>query len=210
MISEILAARINDVCFLLEGIDHEYRKDQWARGMLGRHLGGSWREAGNLVTFGVRNPEDAKYARLRETEACAGVRDAAREAEVVVLATPWPATQAAIEEAGGLEGKIVIDCINPLKADLSGLELGLDTSAGEKVQAWAKGAKVVKAFNTIGAGNMTPAAKYAVKPVMFICGNDAGAKQTVLALTEQLGLDGRDAGGIEVSRLLEPIALLLD
>ena len=36
--------------------------------------------------------------------------------EVIVLATPWPATQAAIQSAGNLAGKIVIDCTNPLKA----------------------------------------------------------------------------------------------
>ena len=44
-----------------------------------------------------------------------------------------------------LSGKTVIDCTNPLKADLSGLDIGHTTSAGERVAGWARGAKVFKA-----------------------------------------------------------------
>jgi molybdenum ABC transporter molybdate-binding protein len=89
----------------------------------------------------------------------------------------------AIEELGPLDGKILVDCTNPLKEDFSGLAIGHDTSAGEQVSAWAKGAKVVKAFNMTGAPNMSPHAKFPVKPVMFVCGNDAVAKKSVITRT---------------------------
>ncbi len=69
---------------------------------------------------------------------------------MLLFATPWAATESAIASAGDLTGKIVIDATNPLHSDLSGLLFGTTTSAAEKVQLLATGAKVVKAFNTIG------------------------------------------------------------
>ena len=64
--------------------------------------------------------------------------------EVVVLATPWNAAQDALRSCGNLKGKILLDCTNPLKADLSGLEVGHTTSGSEQVAAWSEGARVVK------------------------------------------------------------------
>jgi hypothetical protein len=61
---------------------------------------------------------------------------------------PWSQAENALKSAGSLEGKILIDCTNPLKPDYSGLAVGLTTSAAEEDAKVAKGAKVVKAFNT--------------------------------------------------------------
>jgi predicted dinucleotide-binding enzyme len=52
------------------------------------------------------------------------VAEAASSSEVIVLATPWPATEAAVRAAGNLQSKIVLDCTNPLKPDVSGSEVG--------------------------------------------------------------------------------------
>src|SRR5262245_57416192 len=67
---------------------------------------------------------------------------------------------------GSLDGKIVIDCMNPLGMGPDGLQLvlGFNTSAGEQVASWAPGAFVFKTLNTTGAGNMAKAADYRVKP----------------------------------------------
>lgn len=67
-----------------------------------------------------------------------------------VLAIPWSATESALREAGNLEGKIVVDCTNPLKPDLSGLTHGHGDSGGEQVARWAPGSRVGKAFNSTG------------------------------------------------------------
>jgi predicted dinucleotide-binding enzyme len=134
--------------------------------------------------------------------------EAAAFGEVVVLATPWPATQAALQSAGSLAGKIVIDCTNPLRADLSGLEIGHTTSGAEQVAGWARGAKVFKAFNTTGFNNMADPVINSIPTVMFICGDDEAARPAVLQLATDLGFDAVDAGKLTQARLLEPWAML--
>ena len=142
--------------------------------------------------------------------------EAARDAEIVVLCTPWPATQAAVAACGDLRGKAVIDATNPLKPDLSGLTVGLDASGAEQVAGWVgssapggapEAAQVFKAMNQIGFNRMdAPPFKHGT-PVMFVCG-DGDKKPLVLGLVKELGFDTVDAGPLRIARLLEPYALL--
>jgi len=110
-------------------------------GMVGGTLGRCWVQRGHEVMFGVRDASNPKVgALLAEAgpNAKAGtVAEAAAHGDVIVLATPWRATQDALRNAGNLTGKILLDCTNPLKADLSRLEVGHTTSGGEQVAAWA-------------------------------------------------------------------------
>lgn len=181
-------------------------------GNVGGTLGKLWVVKGHEVVFGVRNIADPKLKELLTSTQgkarAASVKEAASFGEVVVLATPWPATEDAIKAAGDLKGKIVIDCTNPLAPDLSGLVLGTTNSAGEEVSRWAKGARVVKAFNTIGAPNFGNPKFGAESASMFICGNDHDAKNVVAQLAEVLGFDAVDAGPLSASRMLEPLAML--
>jgi 8-hydroxy-5-deazaflavin:NADPH oxidoreductase len=160
----------------------------------------------------VRHPNDEK-ARLAVRAAgprgrVGTVAEAAEFGEVVVLATPWSGTEATVRAAGDLTGKVVIDCTNPLKSDLSGLEVGHVTSGAEQVAAWAPGAMVVKAFNTTGFNVMANPAIKGVRTVMFVCGDDAAAKQVGLTLAADVGFDPVDAGQLAVARWLEPLAML--
>ncbi|HYE74281.1 MAG TPA: NADPH-dependent F420 reductase [Blastocatellia bacterium] len=181
-------------------------------GNVGSALGTGWVRAGHEVMFGVRNPDDEKVQRLLSllgTKAqAAPVADAAKFGEVIVLATPWPAAKDAISQIGDLSGKILFDCTNPLKPSLDGLELGLDSSGGEQVAEWAKGAKVVKIFNTTGADNMAKPHYGETKLTMLYCGDDASAKETAAKLAADLGFDPVDVGPLKQSRLLEPLAML--
>lgn len=181
-------------------------------GNVGGTLGRAWAAKGHEVCYGVRTPQEAKTQELVKATgptARAGSPDeAAAFGEVVVLATPWAATEAAVKAAGDLTGKVVLDCTNPLKPDLSGLEVGHTTSGGEMVAGWAKGAKVCKAFNTTGANIMAEPVVGGVRTVMFVCGDDEAAKRVALRLAADVGFDAVDAGGLAQSRLLEPWALL--
>ena len=127
-----------------------------------------------------------------------------------MLATPWPATEAAVNEAGDLTDKVVIDCTNPLKPDLSGLAFGYNTSAAEQIAEWARGAKVFKAFNTTGYNIMANPVINGTRTVMFVCGDDAAAKPKVLQLASDIGFDAVDASPLTQARLLEPSGNALD
>ncbi len=181
-------------------------------GNVGGTLGTRWAQKGHQVVFGSRDPEGEKTQHLvagAGPNACAATAaNAAAASDIVVFATPWSVTERAIISAGDLTGKIVVDCTNPLKPDLSGLDTGADTSAGEQVAAWAAGARTVKAFNTTGSGNMQDPLYDGAPLTMFICGDDAEAKQTVAGLAEDPGFEVVDAGGLTASRLLEHLAML--
>src|SRR5581483_7286285 len=181
-------------------------------GSVGGTLGTGWARKGHKIRFGVRHldsPEVAELLKKIGPAAAAGsVAEAATFGEAVVLATPWPAAQAAIRSAGDLSEKVLLDCTNPLKPQLAGLEVGTTTSGGEMVAGWASGARVVKIFNTTGFNNMENP-NYALGPVtMFYCGDDAGAKVVAAQLAADLGFEAIDAGPLTQARLLEPLAML--
>jgi len=178
-------------------------------GSVGATLGRAWIERGEDVIWGLRNPADPKHAALPKDRVKAPA-EAVRAAEVVVIATPWSAAEAAVKSLGSLAGKTVIDCMNPLGMGNDGLQLvlGFDTSAGEQVARWAPGAFVFKTLNTTGAGNMAKAADYPVKPLMLVAGDDAGWKRQVMELVGKLGFEPVDAGPLKNARLLEPFAMV--
>ncbi len=183
-------------------------------GSVGGALGTAWAARGHDIVYGVRRPADAKVAALvarANGKARAAVLAAcARDAEAVVLATPWPATEEALRAAGGLAGRVVLDATNPLSMGPAGLGLavGHSTSGGEMVQRWAPAAKVVKTLNTTGFGNMADTRFPGGKPLMLYCGDDAAAKRMAHTLLSDLGFEAVDAGGLIAARQLEPLALL--
>ena len=179
-------------------------------GNVGGALGTLWAGKGHEVVFGVRDPKSAKVAALAKSSGAraASLVEAASDAEIVVLATPWPAAEEAIRSAGNLAGKILVDCLNPIRPDLSGLLIGTDNSAAEEVARWAPEAKVVKAFSTIGAENFANPRFGSENASMFIAGDDPAAKAAVGALAAELGFDVVDTGPLVAARWLEPLAML--
>jgi 8-hydroxy-5-deazaflavin:NADPH oxidoreductase len=182
-------------------------------GNVGGTLGKAFASVGHDIFFGVPNPKEEKNKKLIDSIApnrasVGSVSEAVRSAELLILATPWNAARAALQSAGDLTDKIVIDCTNPLKEDVSGLVIGHTTSAAEQVAQWAVEAKVCKAFNQTGFQNMANPKFSSGNAVMFVCGDDSDSKKIVLQLAEQIGFESIDAGGLSVARLLEPLAML--
>lgn len=187
-------------------------------GNVGGSLGKAWAKAGHYIIFGVRNPGHGKtqppLAEIGTGATAVTLPDAARSADIIVLATPWPAVPDAISAMGDLRGKVIIDCTNPLSLNGDGslsLSLGSTTSGAEEVEKLAAGAHVVKAFNTYGWENFAnseyPNAA-GLKPMMFYCGDHDEGKKTVHKLAADLGFDPVDTGGLGMARSLEPLALL--
>lgn len=175
-------------------------------GNVGKALGLAWKAAKHDVVYALRPGSDKTKQLEKDGFSIAGIAEASNRADVIVLAIPFTEAAAVIEALGPLEGKIVIDATNPVSPDFE-MELGFDDSAGETVALLAQGARVVKAFNTTGAENMAKAKDFPAKPVMFVAGDDAGAKKTVAKLAEDIGFEAIDAGPLKASRYLEPMAM---
>jgi 8-hydroxy-5-deazaflavin:NADPH oxidoreductase len=180
-------------------------------GSVGGTLGRRWAELGHSVCFGVRDVGDADakalVGKIKGDVRLASVRDAAKDAEVVVLATPYAANTAAIAAAGDLSGKILIDVTNPISPNFS-LATGFTTSGAEEVAKLAPRAKVFKAMNQVGFEVMANPSFGGGKPVIFVAGNDPAGKKVVLELVSSLGFEAIDAGELAIARLLEPYAML--
>ena len=123
-------------------------------------------------------------------------RDAAQFGDVVMLSVPWPAIPDALEQAGSLDGKIVIDTTNQFgPGGVQPLPGGV--TAAQYNQQRMPGARLVKSFNTLTAGfqasqaGRTPAGK---RVVLFLCGDDEKAKQVVTGLIEDAGFAPADLG----------------
>jgi len=178
-------------------------------GSVGQALGRGWTKAGHQVVFGIPDPSPARYpklaaAQLQQPAAAVG------GADVIVLATPWDKTEAAIASLGDLKDRILIDCTNPLTMTPAGmgLALGFESSAAERIAQWAKGAAVFKTLNQTGADNMDRAGDFAVRPAMFVAGDDDAKKPVVMQLLRDLAFEPIDAGPLANARLLEPLAML--
>jgi predicted dinucleotide-binding enzyme len=180
-------------------------------GNVGGTLGEAWTRHGHEVFFGVRKPDSPEIQALLQRcgprSRAESPADAVRSGEVIVNALSWTATQAVLEKLD-FGDKTLLDCSNPLKPDLSGMEIGTNTSAGEMVAQWARSSKVVKIFNSTGYNNMANP-KYGSGPLtMFYCGDDPQAKQIAAGLAHDVGFHPVDAGPLTNSRVLEPLSLL--
>ena len=182
-------------------------------GNMGMGLARLWAAEDNEIMLSYSRSNDKLEALAEElgpNGSWGTAEEAAKFGDVVVLATPWWATQQALAATNGaLEGKVVIDVTNPLKEDFSGLEVGKNDSGGEVVQR-TSGAKVVKAYNSIFAKTL-PAEAHDYghhHPALFYAGDDADAKEIVAGLIDQTGFRPVDAGPLRSARYLEPLVML--
>lgn len=130
--------------------------------------------------------------------------------DVVALTVPWVGIEDALKAAGSLTGKILWDCTNALKPDLSGLAIGTTTSGGETVARLAPGARVVKGIPPFAELMHSADPTVGGTPVgVFMCGDDAAAKAIVQPLIEALPTTVVDAGPLQNARYAEPAAFLL-
>ena len=185
-------------------------------GNVGGTLGRILTQKGHEIVWGVRDPQSSKVQSAVDSTGgkalAASVQEAASYGEVLILATPWNATQEAIASSGNLTGKIIIDATNPIEMTPAGLAAGLTigytTSAAEEIAKWASGALVVKAFNNIGASCFENLQFGSQTATAFICGDDVDAKKIVTNVAQDIGFEVIDAGELKQARLLEPLGML--
>lgn len=197
-------------------------------GTVGQTLAAALRRAEHEVALGIRKVTEATLAQPRsqarilgEWQNETGIRvvtleQAARGAELVVNATTGAGSLEALELAGAanLAGKVLIDAANPLDfsrgmppsllAEYSGA-----TSLAERIQAAFPEARVVKCFNTVTARVMVEPSLVPGEHDLFLCGNDAGAKDAVRALAGDFGWERFvDLGDIVGARAQESFLMI--
>jgi predicted dinucleotide-binding enzyme len=182
-------------------------------GNVGGTLGRRWAELGHEVAFGLRDPSKGADGvhpggPLPKGARVASIADALAGAEVVLLATPWDVTLDALARLPIPKGAVLIDATNPIGPGLSWVPGPHGESGGERVQAAATEARVVKAFNTTGYENMQDPSYDGAPTLMPYAGDDAAAKRVVHDLATSLGFDAVDAGPLVRSRQLENVAVL--
>lgn len=182
-------------------------------GKVGGPLADRLQRMGHEVTLASDRPDSESVKKMQVRNP--GLRvapsaSAVQEAEVVFLATPFQADEAALRPlAAALVGKVLVDCTNPVGP---GLTHGLknERSGSEFVQSLVPGAHVVKAFTIYGFENFEDPAypAYSVKPAMLFCGDDVGAKAKVAPLIADCGFEPVDVGGLVQALHLEHMTLL--
>jgi hypothetical protein len=186
-------------------------------GVVGQTLANGFIRHGYEVMIGTNTP--AKHEELKaKTKGQAQIGSFAETAafgEIVVLATKGTAAESALQAAGvsNLRNKTVIDTTNPI-ADAPPVNGVLqyftsqNESLMERLQTFAPESHLVKSFSCIGNALMVNPDFGGVKPTMFICGNDAGAKNDVSAILDRFGFEVADMGGVEGARAIEPLCIL--
>jgi NADPH-dependent F420 reductase len=180
-------------------------------GNVGGSLGKIWAAKGHTIIYGVRNPLTPKVqSLLQETgmnATAAPVKDAVQDSDITVLATPWEAVGEVVFQIVDLKGKILIDCTNPIKPNPE-WPLSQGISAAEEIAKRLTGFTVVKAFNTVGAGNLSDLNFGTLHADAFMCGDDIEAKKIVARLAKDMGFDAVDVGGLRSAEMLESLAKL--
>jgi 8-hydroxy-5-deazaflavin:NADPH oxidoreductase len=183
-------------------------------GNVGAPLADRLQLLGHQVTISARDPQSQKVQSALDRNANLLVQEpleAVAAAEVVFIATPFPAVEPALTPLKSLlNNKILVDCTNPVGANLThGLQSKI--SGSETIQQLVPDAQVVKAFTIYGYENFEDN-QYPgygdLKPVMLIAGNDPAAKSVVAGFCEQLGWEPLDTGNLAMSLHLEHMTLL--
>ena len=180
-------------------------------GKVGFALANNLQSKGHNIIIAHNNIKSDSVVKALErnpTFSAMPIQAAIDNSDIVFLAIPFKINEGILSPLD-FQGKILVDCTNPVGAGIShGLQSQI--SGAEKVQEWAKNAVVVKSYSIYGFENLVNAhfPKYNVKPVMMIAGNNSQAKLQVSQFNTDLGFETLDVGDLSQSLHLEHMTLL--
>lgn len=186
-------------------------------GQVGKVLADGLLGCGHQVMRASRHPSKLEaWAESAGDSASVGQpAEAAAWAELVVLAVKGTGAEEAVQLCGipNLAGKTVIDTTNPIASEppedgVLKYFTTLDDSLMERLQRLAPDAHFVKAFSCVGNALMVNPELPGGRPTMFICGNDASAKDQVRAVLDDFGWETEDLGRAAAARAIEPLCIL--
>ncbi len=186
-------------------------------GAVGDTLAAGFLKYGYEVMRGSRDPSklDAWKSSAGDGALAGTFEQAAAWGDIVVLAVKGTGAESAVDlcGAGNLAGKTVIDATNPIAEapPVNGVLrffTSFDESLMERLQKRAPEARFVKCFSCVGNAFMVDPDFGGIKPTMFICGNDQGAKDEVTSILDTFGWETADMGAVEAARAIEPLCIL--
>ena len=184
-------------------------------GLIGAKLGTLFARAGHAVVFSYARSRTKLEGLARDAgpNARSGtLGEAARDADVLLLAVHWSRVPDVLRQAGDVAGKVVLTCSLPMNADNTELVVAYTSSGAEELARQVQGARVVSAFGTVPSEvlfGVFAARDNATRPSLVYCGDDADAKGVTAGLIRDVGFDPVDAGPLRVARYIEPFALLV-
>jgi 8-hydroxy-5-deazaflavin:NADPH oxidoreductase len=184
-------------------------------GLMGGKLGTLLARAGHSVVFSYSRSQERLKGLARDAGggARAGTpREAAQEADVLLLAVHWSRVDDVLKQAGHLVGKTILTCSLPMNADDTELIVAHTSSGAEEVARRASETHVVAAFNTVPSEvlfDVFEARDHATRPSLVYCGDHDEGKETVARLISDVGFDPVDAGPLRIARYMEPFGLLV-
>jgi 8-hydroxy-5-deazaflavin:NADPH oxidoreductase len=184
-------------------------------GLMGGKLGTIWARGGHDVVFSYARSEEKlkQLARDARGKARAGTpREAAHDADAVLLAVHWSRVDDVLKQAGDLSGKVIITCSLPMNADDTGLVIAHTSSGAEALAKRVPKARVVSAFGTVPSEvlfGVFEARRKSRRPSLVYCGDDARSKKIAAELIRDVGFDPVDAGPLRIARYTEPFTLLI-
>jgi 8-hydroxy-5-deazaflavin:NADPH oxidoreductase len=184
-------------------------------GLMGGKLGTIFARAGHEVVFSYSRSQKklTKLARDAKGSARAGTpREAAKDADAILLAVNWSQLDDVLKQAGDLSGKVIVTCSLPLNADNSEFVIAHTSSGAEELAKRAPGARVVAAWNTVPSEvlfNVFAARNKAPRPSLLYCGDDSSAKKVAAGLIGDVGYEPVDVGSLRMARYLEPFAMVV-
>jgi 8-hydroxy-5-deazaflavin:NADPH oxidoreductase len=177
-------------------------------GRVGGGIGSVWVKAGHEVMFSSRHIEhDKALAAKLGANAHAGTpREAAAFGEVVMISVPYGALPEVGKDLEALiKGKIVIDTCNPFVwRDGEIATWAREKGAGLASAELIPGARIVRAFNAIGAARMSTAHQDPGRIGMPIASDDAEAIVVASNLIRDIGYEPIVIGDLEMGKYLMP------
>jgi predicted dinucleotide-binding enzyme len=184
-------------------------------GLMGGKLGTLFARAGHKVVFSYARSEQKLKRLAREAKGTARhgtPREAAQEADAILLAVHWSRVDEVLRQAGDLSGKVIVSCSLPMNADNTDLVIGHTTSGAEALAKKVPKARVVCAFNTVPSEvlfGVYEARRRTSRPSLVYCGDDRRSKEIAAELIRDVGFEPADAGPLRIARYTEPFALLV-
>ena len=184
-------------------------------GLMGGKLGTLFARAGHEVVFSYARSKQKleRLARTAGRKARAGTpREAAEEADALLLAVHWTRMDDVLSQAGDVSGTVIVTCSLPMNADDTDLVVAHTSSGAEELARRVPGARVVAAFNPVPSEvlfSVFDARRKATHPGLVYCGDDPRAKRVVARLIRDVGFDPVDAGPLRIARYTEPFGLLV-